>query len=315
MSASLDTLSKNLTADQFKNLSSMSSGEKFNLLQSKGHFPYGYIVSIDRLNENKLPPKSAFYSKLIDSNISDKDYNHAQTVWKEFKCKTLRDYLQLYNKSDVLILADVFQNLRDVCMKEYQLDPAWYYTAPGLAWDAALKYTKVRLELLSDIDMLLMVKLGIRGGICIARNRYAKANNKYMKTYDPSEPSKFITYLDADNLYGWVMSQPLPTHGFKWMNDDESEKWRNMSNGEGCILEVGLEYPTELHDLHNDYPLAPENMIPPGSKVRKLISDLNNKEKYIVHHQTLKLCEILGLKVTKVHKGIKFYESPWLNLT
>jgi len=200
-------------------------------------------------------------------------------------------------------------------MKEYQLDPAWYYTAPGLAWDAALKYTKVRLELLSDIDMLLMVKLGIRGGICIARNRYAKANNKYMKTYDPSEPSKFITYLDADNLYGWVMSQPLPTHGFKWMNDDESEKWRNMSNGEGCILEVGLEYPTELHDLHNDYPLAPENMIPPGSKVRKLISDLNNKEKYIVHHQTLKLYEILGLKVTKVHKGIKFYESPWLNLT
>ena len=109
MSASLDTLSKNLTADQFKNLSNKYSGEKFNLLQSKGHFPYEYIVSVDRLNEGKLPPKSAFYSKLTDSDISDKDYNHAQTVWKEFKCKTLRDYLQLYNKSDVLILADVFQ--------------------------------------------------------------------------------------------------------------------------------------------------------------------------------------------------------------
>jgi len=97
------------------------------------------------------------------------------------------------------------------------------------------------------------------------------------------------------------MSQTLPTHGFKWMNDNESENWRNMFTGKGCILEVGLEYPTEylqniLHDLHNDYPLAPENTIPPGSKVRKLIPNLNNKEKYIVHHQTLKLYESLGLK-------------------
>jgi len=133
-----------------------------------------------------------------------------------------------------------------------------------------------------------------------------------MKTYVPSEPSKFITYMDANNLYGWAMSLPLPTHGFKWMDDDESENWRNMPNGEGCILEVDLEYPKELHDLHNDYPLAPENMIPPGSNVGKLIPNLNNKKKYIVHHQTLKLYESLGLKVTKVHKGIKFYENPWL---
>ena len=160
--------------------------------------------------------------------------------------------------------------------------------------------------------MLFMVKQGIRGGICIAPNRYAKANNKYMKTYDPSEPSKFIIYLDANNLYGWAMSLPLPTHGFKWMGDDEFEGWRNMPEGEGCILEVDLEYPKELHDLHNDFPLAPENIIPPGSEVKKLTPNLNNKDKYVVHHQTLKIYESLGLKVTKVHKGIKFYESPWL---
>ena len=125
--------------------------------------------------------------------------------------------------------------------------------------------------------MLLMVKQeGIRGGICIATNRYAKANNKYMEeAYDPSQPSKFITYLDANNLYGQAMSQPLPTHGFKWMGDDEFEGWRNMPNGEGCILEVDLEYPKELHDLHNDFPLAPENIIPPGSKVKKLTPNLN----------------------------------------
>ena len=99
------------------------------------------------------------------------------------------------------------------------------------------------------------------------------------EAYDPSQPSKFITYLDANNLYGWAMSQPLPTHGFKWMNDDELENWRNMSDGVGCILEVDLEYDKELHDLHNDFPLAPENKIPPSSTatVKKLISDLNKQ--------------------------------------
>jgi len=128
-----------------------------------------------------------FIQKRTDSDISDEDYNHAQTVWEEFKCKKLRDYLELYNKSDVLILADVFENFRDICMKEYKLDPAWYYTAPGIAWDAALKYTKVKLELLSDVDMLLMVQSGTRRGICLVPNRYAKANNKCMeKAYDPS---------------------------------------------------------------------------------------------------------------------------------
>ena len=122
-------------------------------------------------------------------------------------------------------------------MRVYGLDPAWYCTAPGVAWDAALKHTKVKLELLSDIDMLLMYQKGIRGGICIAPNRYAKANNKYMKeAYDPSQPSKFITYLDANNLYGCAMSRSLQTHGFKWMSDDEFEGWRNMPNGEGLSL-------------------------------------------------------------------------------
>ena len=141
-----------------------------------------------------------------------------------------------------------------------------------------------------------------------------RANNKYMKeAYDPSQPSKFITYLDANNLYGCAMSRSLQTHGFKWMSDDEFEGWRNMPNGEGCTLEVDIEYPKELHDLHNDYPLAPENIIPPGSKVKKLTPNLNNKEKYVVHHQILKLYESLGLKVTKIHRGITFYESTWLN--
>ena len=117
-----------------------------------------------------------------------------------------------------------FENFRNICIKNYELDPAHYYTAPGLAWDSALKLTDVKLELLSDIDMLLMVEKGIRGGVSMISNRYAKANNKYIgKKFDPKKPSKYIQYLDANNLYGWAMSKPLPTHGFKWMEENEFE--------------------------------------------------------------------------------------------
>ena len=115
-------------------------------------------------------------------------------------------------------------------------------------------------------------------------------------------------YTDANNLYGWAMSQKLPTHGFEWMNDEELEKWRELP----CMLEVDLKYSKCLHTLHNDYPLAPENIKLPDSKVNKLVPNLNNKTKYIVHYKTLKLHEKLGLKVSKVHRGIKFYESTWV---
>ena len=138
--------------------------------------------------------------------------------------KNLEDYHNLYIEVDVLLLADVFENFRDICIKNYKLDPGYYYTAPGLAWDAALKVTDVKLELLSDMDMLLMVEKGIRSGVSMISTRYGKANNKYMNDkYDPSEPSKYIAYLDANNLYGWAMSKPRPTHGFKWMNSYELE--------------------------------------------------------------------------------------------
>jgi hypothetical protein len=174
-----------------------------------------------------LPPKEAFFSELNHEEISDEDYAHAQKVWNEFQCKTFRDYHDLYNVSDVLILADVFENFRDVCMKHYKLDPAWYYTSPGLAWDACLKMTKIKLELLSDPDMLRMIQKGTRGGISMISNRHGKSNNKYMgDSYDPSQPSKFIQYLDANNLYGWAMCKPLPVGGFEWMTEDELSDWK-----------------------------------------------------------------------------------------
>src|SRR5688572_7080243 len=308
MASSLDALSRNLSKDQCKNISKDYTGNQLDLLLRKGAYPYDYVDSVDRLNETELPPKSAFYSRLNDSGISDEDYEHAKTVWDEFGFKTFREYHDLYNLSDVLLLADVFENFRDVCSDNYDLDPAWYYTSPGLAWDAALKLTEVQLELLSDYDMILMVKHGIRGGVSTISHRYAQANNKYMPSFDASKPSSFIAYLDANNLYGWAMCKNLPTHGFEWMSDDELNDWRTTS----CILEVDLHYSKDLHDLHNDYPLAPESVTPESSTVPKLIPNLNDKVKYIVHYENLKQYESLGLKITKIHRGIKFEESAWL---
>ena len=307
MSASLDKLVNNLPKDDFNNLKRYYAEDKLSLLTRKGVYPYEYMDSLEKLKETKLPPKEAFYSRLNDEGISDEDYTHAQKVWETFEMKTLKDYHNLYNEVDVLLLADVFENFRNICIKNYKLDPAHYYTAPSLAWDAALKFTEVKLELLSDIDMLIMVEKGIRGGISMISTRYGKANNKYMgDKFNSNEPSKYIQYLDANNLYGWAVSKSLPTHGFKWMEEDERNNWKNYS----CILKVDLEYPKSLHELHNNYPLAPEQI--EVNKVSKLILNLGNKEKYIIHYENLKQYLSLGLKLTKIHRGIKFEESPWL---
>ena len=307
MSTSLDSLVNNLPDDAFNNLERYCTDDKLSLVKRKEVYPYEYMDSLERFKENKLPPKEVFYSRLTGEGISDEDYEHAEKVWKVFGMKTLQDYHDLYNVTDVLLLADVFENFRNICMENYKLDPAHYFTAPGLAWDACLKITGVELELLSDIDMLLMIEEGIRGGVSMISNRHAKANNKYMgKSFIDTMISIYIMYLDANNLYGWAMSKPLPTHGFEWMEVDELETWEQLS----CILEVDLEYPKNLHDLHNDYPLAPEQIV--VNKVSKLIPNLGNKKKYVLHYENLKQYLRLGLKLTHIHRGIKFKESPWL---
>ena len=311
MSFSLDSLVSNLSSEpeSFKSTRTVyGSGEQFKLLLRKGVYPYEYMDSLKKLNEKQLPSKEAFFSKLTGEDVSQDDYEHAKRVWNKFGCKTLRDYHNLYNRSGVLQLCDVFENFSDVCMKNYDLDPAWYYTAPGLAWDALLKITKVKLKLLTDINMLLMIERGIRGGISMISTRYGKADNIYMgEDYDETNVSKYIAYLDANNLYGWAMCKKIPTHGFKWMSNNELINWKTVG---GCILEVDLEYPKELHNLHNDYPLAPERVI--VNKVEKLMPNLYDKKKYVVYYKNLKLYESLALKITKIHKGIKFEESNWM---
>ncbi|XP_072024902.1 uncharacterized protein [Amphiura filiformis] len=249
MAAGLGKLVENL--DEFSELPKFYQDEQLQLLLRKGVYPYDHVNSLEKLQETSLPPKDTFYSKLNEEHISDEDYEHAQNVWNAFEMKTMREYHDLYLKSDVLLLADVFESFRKLCLKNYKLDPCWYYTAPGLSYDAMLKTTGVKLDLLVDYDMAMMIEKGIRGGVSMISTRYSEANNKYMGSdYDPSKPSKYIQYLDNNNLYGWAMSQPLPTGDFEWMTPKQLDSWDEIP----CILEVDLEYPKKLHDLHNDYP-------------------------------------------------------------
>ena len=290
--------------------------------------------SFEKFNQTELPTKDQFYSILNDQHITEDEYDHAKKVWKTFKIKTMGEYHDLYLGSDVVLLTNVFKNFRKTCMQYYKLDPCHYFTDLGLSWDALLKMTNIKLELMTDIDMFQFIKKGMHGGVSYIMNRYRKANNKYMKEYDEKVPSKYIMYLDANNLHGSAMSQYLPTGDFKWISDKEINKLdlgKYKANGKkGLILEVDLEYPQELHDMHNDYPVCPEkvkvsnDMLSGYCKkiaekykisiglVSKLIPTLRDKKGYVLNYRNLQLYLDLGLKIKTIHRVLKFDQSPWL---
>ena len=189
---------------------------KFILLLRKRVYPYEYMDSWERFDETSRPDKEAFYSSIDMENITDANYRHAKRVFKNLNNKNLDEYHDLYVQSDTLLLADVFVNFRNKCIEIYEQDLAHFLSTLGLAWQGGLKKTEVKLELFTENDMLLMVEKRIRAGICHAIYRYAKANNRYTKTYVKSKESSYIQYLDANNLYGWAVSQKLPVDGFKW---------------------------------------------------------------------------------------------------
>ena len=334
MSSSLDKLVSNLPKGDLIYTSKVFKGKRLDLMSQKGVYPYDFMDSFEKFNQMDLPTKDQFYSILNNQHITDDEYDHAKKFWKTFKIKTMGEYHDLCLGSDVLLLTDVFENFRKTCMKYYKLDPCHYFTSPGLSWDAMLKMTNIQLELMTDIDMFQFIEKGMRGGVSYIANRYGKANNKYMKEYDENAPSKYIMYLDTNNLYGWAMSQYLPTGNFKWMSDREIKQidlGKYKADGKkGLILEVDLEYPQELHDLHNDYPVCPEkvkvskDMLSGYCKkiakkykisiglVSKLIPTLRDKKEYVLHYRNLQLYLALGLKIKKIYRVLKFDQSPWL---
>ena len=232
------------------------------LLLRKGVYLCEYMDVWEKFNKTSLPEKEYFYSHLNMEDITDVDYAHVKRVCKDFEIKSLGEYYEWYVQSDTLLLADVIENFRNMCINIYKLDPAKFLSAPGLAWQAALKKTKVKLDLLPDIDMLLMVEKGIRGGICHSIYQYAKANNKYMKDYDKNKESSYLQYWDVNNLYGWAMLQKLPVNNFEWIKDtsqfnEDFIKNYNEESDKEHFLKVDVE---KLNKLHNNLPFLPERM-------------------------------------------------------
>ena len=296
MSSSLDSLVNNLAkgGHEFLGFKGYNS-EQRSLLIRKAVYPYEYMDSWDKF-KGELPSIDKFYSKLNMSGISKEDYQHAKNVWDKFKLKNMGDYHDLYLETDGILLANVFESFRKVCIENYGLDPAHFYTAPGLAWKPFLKKTGVNLELLKGPDMLLMFERGIRGGITQSVHRWAIANNPYMSyEYDTSKPTEYLQYLDANNLYGWAMSQPLPAGEFNWVEiKDLKQRPQNLKKTIdlmterdcGYLLEVDVQYAKELHDHHNDLPFVCEKIRVNG--VEKLVPNLYDKEKYVIHIKALK---------------------------
>ena len=299
---------------RFANTYEFCNGDlnKFILLLRKGVYPYEYMDTWQRFDETSLPDKEAFYSNLNMENITDVDYRHGKTVFEYLINKNLGDYHDLYVQSDILLLADIFENFRNMCIKVYELSPAHFLSAPGLAWQVCLKKTEVKLELLTDVDMLLLIEKGIRGGISYAMYRYAKANNIYMKNYNKDKEESFLQYLDANNLYGWAMSQKLPASGFKWKKNmlkfnEEFIKNYDEDSDKGYILEVGVKYPENLHGLHEDLPFLPKRM--KIGKCKKLVCNLHDKNNYVVHIRSLKQALNHGLILKNIHRVIQFNQE------
>ena len=326
LNASLDKLVNSTPRDAFRLTSALPHHE---LLVRKGVYPYEYMNDFGRFDETSLPPPSEFYSKLSNEHITDSAYKHAQEVWDTFDCRNIGDYHDIYLRTDVLLLADVFENFRKTAMATYGLDPAHYYTLPRYSWDCLLKCTNIELEQITDPDLYLFIEKGLRGGISMVSHRHAIANNRYMENFDPSQPDSYLMYLDSNNLYGWAMSQPMPTGGFHWVNYTDQILDTPAASSTGFILEVDLAYPHSLHKDHNDYPLAPEKMkvskeqmspyqqklideLGTSFECEKLVPNLMNKSRYVLHYRNLQLYLSLGMKITKVHKVLQFNQSPWM---
>ena len=214
------------------------------LLERKGVFCYDYLDSFTRLDEPALPPREAFFNKLGGVKCSQADYAHAQHVWENFHCQSFKESMALYLLSDICLLADVFQAFRNNSLDEYQLDPAYFVSAPLLVWNALFKHIDRPIPLITDPEMYRMIQPNIRGGICHASVHYARAINKLMGSlYDPQQPTSYIMEVEANNLDGWAMSQEMPDDDFEWLSQDgccDMGLLLTYADGRMAIFDTGL---------------------------------------------------------------------------
>ena len=336
LSTSLDNLTENLKTTGMNSFSRLQ--KEFPLyyedLTNKGVYFYDYASSYTIFSEKELPPKSKFYNKQKDESLSEKNYQRAQDIYNRTGCKTLLDYMLLYVLTDAVLLCDVFENFRNLCMEYYGLDPCHFFSLPAFTWDAMLKMTGVKLEYITDINQYTFIEKNIRGGVTTINHRHFKANNKYLDDYNPEIPSSYIHYIDCNNLYGASMMGKLPTGGFKWLEEKDVMNFDVIgtdADADFCyILEVDLRYPSSIHDTHNDYPLAVEcklimeEDLSPYNKqflveqkekfksCKKLCPDLKNKKNYVCSLKNLQFFISQGIVLEKIHKILIAKQSAFL---
>ena len=301
------------------------------LLLSKGIYPYEFCESIEKLrNQVVIPPHSAFYSRLSLKNVSDKDYQHAKTVWKKFECKNMLDYTQIYVISDTVLLAEVMQTFRRKIYQEFRLDPCHFLSLPSLAKDVMLKTSQVSLELIHDLSMCYFFKSGIRGGLSYVNQRSTDIDELEKKTGE----KYILAYIDCNSLYGAAMSRKLPVRGYRWLSEEELANFdinkQDFEDEKGYAFQVTLEYPPELQLQHSSYPLAchhleveEEELSPYAkecleefqmkyTKTKKLSATFNERKEYVLHGMNLKLYLQLGLRIKKLHSGVEFEQGDYM---
>lgn len=316
------------------------------IISRKGVYPYEYFNSLDRLTEAQLPPQKEFYDSLSEQHVTDEEYAYAQTAWTAFQCTTFGDYTQRYLELDIYLLADIFEQYRKTCFEVDGLDPTHFFTSPGYSFTAALKQTNEEIDLLHEPEMYELFERGVRGGMCFTNKHFIRANNPYMgKEFDPTEPTKWLLYIDENNLYGSALSQRLPHSNFQWIDQETLQTWTTDTilqfdeNADiGYLCEVDLEYPASLHDYTSDLPFAPErrqpdwNQFPPYMRQfwkeicaqreqtfsinytssNKLLLTVEDKQHYVVHYVLLKYYLQKGLILRKIHRVIQFTQKKWL---
>ena len=304
------------------------------VIKRKGVFPYSYFDSLSKLQETSLPPQMDFKNDLNGEECSEEDYHFAQRAWLEFDCQSFGDYLMVYLKLDVLLLACVFEKFRQKTLEQDGLDPVHFVSLPGLTFLSAFKMTGEHIDLLNDLEMYTFFERGIRGGMTFVNKHIVRRESI---AHNHVECIQHLSYIDQNNLYGSSLSKPLPHSEFSWVEDlsgftndfilnlDEKGEW-------GYTLEVNLDYPEHLHCKTSDFPLAPESgsitedmftdfmlahyqLTNPNTKYkpsRKLLLTQYNREHYIVHYAVLKFYLKMGLILSKVHRVIKYKQKSWL---
>ena len=301
------------------------------MMKQKGVYPYDYMDSFEKFDEVDFPPIEKFHSILTGSTIKIQDYDFGKRVYEKTGCKNLGDYHDVYLKTDVLLLADVFSTFKKLCHEKFDLDPLQYFTLPGLSWDALFKKTAATVELLQDYDKYLFFESMIRGGICQVSKRYSVANIPGYDNYNPSKPNKWLIYVDANNLYGTAMQYKLPVGEFEWLNDEIDVMSIEKDGEYGYVLNVDLEYSEELHDYFNDYCPAPvkstisksemseyqrelfDNLGKKEINQKKLILTLKPKKGYVIHFFLLQHYISIGVKVIKINRVMRFKQEKWMS--